>query len=136
MEPLRDEKTQLCIPCKAGERGLLVGMIKKSLFNAFDGYVNNPSGNSRKIVENIYRIGDQAFNTGTADSRSCTCGFIRCCSGDVMVADKYGYFYFCDRTGDTFRWKGENVSTVEVENVLMSILKRNDIVVFGVSIPG
>ena len=53
-----------------------------------------------------------------------------------MVADKYGYLYFCDRTGDTFRWKGENVSTVEVENILMSILKRNEVVVFGVSIPG
>lgn len=56
--------------------------------------------------------------------------------GDVLYADKYGYFYFCDRTGDTFRWKGENVSTVEVENILMNILKKNDIVVYGVSIPG
>lgn len=56
--------------------------------------------------------------------------------GDVMVSDKYGYFYFCDRTGDTFRWKGENVSTVEVENILINILKRNDIVVFGVTVPG
>ena len=53
-----------------------------------------------------------------------------------MIADKYGYFYFCDRTGDTFRWKGENVSTVEVENTLMNILKKNDVVVFGVAIPG
>ncbi len=53
-----------------------------------------------------------------------------------MVADKYGYLYFCDRTGDTFRWKGENVSTVEVENILMDILKHNDVVVFGVSMPG
>lgn len=56
--------------------------------------------------------------------------------GDVMVADKYGYLYFCDRTGDTFRWKGENVSTVEVENILMNVLQQNDIVVFGVAIPG
>lgn len=62
--------------------------------------------------------------------------WIRVCTGDVIYADQYGYFYFCDRTGDTFRWKGENVSTVEVENTLMSILKQNDIVVFGVSIPG
>ena len=54
----------------------------------------------------------------------------------MIYADKYGYFYFCDRTGDTFRWRGENVSTVEVENILMNILKKNDIVVFGVSIPG
>ena len=53
-----------------------------------------------------------------------------------MVADKFGYLYFCDRTGDTYRWKGENVSTVEVENILMGILERNDVVVFGVSVPG
>ncbi|CAF0866595.1 unnamed protein product [Adineta ricciae] len=118
MEPLRDEKTKLCIPCNAGERGLLVGLIKKSVFNAFDGYVNNASGTNRKIIDNVCKIGDQVFNTG-----------------DVIYADKYGYLYFCDRTGDTFRWKGENVSTVEVENILMTILKRNDVVVFGVSIP-
>jgi len=64
MEPLRDKKTQLCIRCKTGERGLLLGMIKKSVFNAYDGYVNNPSGTSKKIVENIYKKGDRAFNTG------------------------------------------------------------------------
>ncbi|CAF1136945.1 unnamed protein product [Adineta ricciae] len=118
MEPIRNEKTKNCIQCKAGERGLLLGMIGKSLLHAFDGYVNNPSGTSKKIVENIYKQGDRAFNTG-----------------DVMVADKYGYLYFCDRTGDTFRWKGENVSTVEIENILMDILKQNDVLVFGVSIP-
>jgi len=64
MEPLRDEKTKLCIRCKTGERGLLLGMIEKSILNAFDGYVNNPSGTNRKIVENIYKIGERAFNTG------------------------------------------------------------------------
>ena len=67
MEPLRDEKTKLCIPCKAGERGLLVGLIKKSVFNAFDGYVNNPSGTNRKIIDNVCKIGDQVFNTGKSE---------------------------------------------------------------------
>ncbi|CAF3381809.1 unnamed protein product [Rotaria sp. Silwood1] len=119
MEPLRDEKTKLCVRCDRGERGLLLGMIKKSILHAFDGYVNNPSGTKRKIVENVYKIGDRAFNTG-----------------DVIFADKYGFFYFCDRTGDTFRWKSENVSTIEVENILMNILKKNDVIVFGVVVPG
>ena len=64
MEPIRNEKTKNCIQCKAGERGLLLGMIGKSLLHAFDGYVNNPSGTSKKIVENIYKQGDRAFNTG------------------------------------------------------------------------
>ena len=64
MEPIRDPKTNLCVRCKAGERGLLLGMIGTSLLHAFDGYVNNPSGTKKKIVENIYRRGDRAFNTG------------------------------------------------------------------------
>lgn len=119
MEPIRNPKTKLCVRCKPGERGLLLGMIGKSILHAFDGYVNNPSGTSKKLVDHVYTIGDRAFNTG-----------------DVMVADKFGYLYFCDRTGDTFRWKGENVSTVEVENILMDILKHNDILVFGVAVPG
>ncbi|CAF4732056.1 unnamed protein product, partial [Rotaria sp. Silwood1] len=118
LEPVRDEKTKLCVRCKAGERGLLLGMIENNILHAFDGYVNNPTGTKRKVIEDIYKRGDRAFNTG-----------------DVMVADKYGYLFFCDRTGDTFRWKGENVSTVEVENILMNILKRNDVVVFGVAVP-
>lgn len=56
--------------------------------------------------------------------------------GDVLVMDKYGYMYFRDRTGDTFRWKGENVSTTEVEGTLSRILNLTDVVVYGVEIPG
>ena len=50
--------------------------------------------------------------------------------------DEYGYFYFKDRRGDTFRWKGENVSTLEVEAILHNILEYRDAVVYGVQIPG
>ena len=50
--------------------------------------------------------------------------------------DEFGYMYFRDRTGDTFRWRGENVSTTEVEAVISNILKLNDAVVYGVEIPG
>src|SRR5262249_43177056 len=39
--------------------------------------------------------------------------------GDLLRVDEEGYIYFCDRIGDTFRWKGENVSTTEVQQVLL-----------------
>lgn len=49
--------------------------------------------------------------------------------------DECGYLYFRDRTGDTFRWKGENVSTTEVEAVLHKAVGMNDATVYGVEIP-
>lgn len=57
-------------------------------------------------------------------------------SGDLMVMDEFGYVYFRDRGGDTFRWRGENVSTTEVEGILSSLLKHTDVAVYGVSVPG
>lgn len=50
--------------------------------------------------------------------------------------DECGYFYFKDRTGDTFRWKGENCSTAEVEAVVSNVCGLKDAVVYGVEIPG
>ena len=50
--------------------------------------------------------------------------------------DEYGHMYFKDRTGDTFRWKGENVSTTEVEGTLSRLLDMKDVVVYGVEVPG
>ena len=50
--------------------------------------------------------------------------------------DKFGYLFFKDRTGDTFRWRGENVSTSEVEATVSNILKLADAVCYGVEVPG
>jgi solute carrier family 27 fatty acid transporter 1/4 len=59
--------------------------------------------------------------------------------GDILHWDRLGYVYFRDRTGDTYRWKGENVSTTEVERVFYSnpeIRKWiDDVTVFGVRVP-
>ena len=56
--------------------------------------------------------------------------------GDILVMDELGYFYFKDRTGDTFRWKGENVSTVEVETIISKAFGFDDITAYGVRVPG
>lgn len=68
-------------------------------------------------MRNVFREGDQFFN-----------------SSDILVMDLYGYFYFKDRTGDTFRWKGENVASAEVEGIIMKVAGLNDCVVYGVDV--
>ena len=54
--------------------------------------------------------------------------------GDIIVADELGYLFFKDRTGDTFRWKGENVSTSEVEAIVSNHIHYRDCVVYGVQV--
>jgi acyl-CoA synthetase (AMP-forming)/AMP-acid ligase II len=53
-----------------------------------------------------------------------------------MVMDRFGYIKFCDRLGDTYRWRGENVATVEVENQISKYLNSSETIVYGVEIPG
>lgn len=53
----------------------------------------------------------------------------------MLVMDENGYLYFVDRTGDTFRWRGENVSTMEIEALISNFLKHADSVVYGVEVP-
>ncbi|XP_077633130.1 long-chain fatty acid transport protein 1 [Crocuta crocuta] len=118
MEPLRDAQG-LCIPCQAGEPGLLVGQInQQDPLRRFDGYISE-SATSKKIAHSVFRKGDSAY-----------------LSGDVLVMDELGYMYFRDRGGDTFRWRGENVSTAEVEGVLSRLLGQTDVAVYGVAVPG
>ncbi|VEN45328.1 unnamed protein product [Callosobruchus maculatus] len=116
-EPLRT-KDGLCIRCEPGQPGLMIGRIdpKKSI-NQFAGYVDRKETN-KKILENVFSHGDSYFNTG-----------------DVLVKDELGYYYFVDRTGDTYRWKGENVSTTEVEKVVSEAVGLKDCVAYGVEVP-
>lgn len=118
MELIRDSRG-LCVPCKPGEPGIIVGRINpQDPLRRFDGYANQEA-TSKKISHNVFRQGDSAY-----------------VSGDLMVMDELGYVYFRDRGGDTFRWRGENVSTTEVEGVLSALLKQTDVAVYGVSVPG
>lgn len=115
-EPVRD-KNGLCIRCEAGEVGQFVGKIdQNNPIRSFDGY-SNTEATKKRIITDVFSKGEMAY-----------------ASGDLLFLDDYGYLYFHDRTGDTFRWKGENVSTTEVETVLM---KESDLncVVYGVTVP-
>lgn len=117
-EPIKDNQG-FCIPCKIEEPGILIGKINpKKLLNQFTGYADKEES-AKKVMHNVFKQGDIYFN-----------------SGDILVQDELGYFYFKDRTGDTFRWKGENVATSEVEAVISNVLQLADAVVYGVQIPG
>ena len=101
---------------RPGETGLFVGRIGGTL--KFDGYVD-PEATNAKILRDVFRKGDAWFN-----------------SGDLMTLHEDRWVSFADRVGDTFRWKGENVSTSEVALLLNSapgVLESN---VFGVPVPG
>ncbi|KAL0993233.1 hypothetical protein UPYG_G00104990 [Umbra pygmaea] len=117
MELVRD-KHGLCVPCRPGEPGLLVGRInQQDPLRRFDGYANQDA-TKKKIANNVFKKNDSAY-----------------LSGDVLVMDELGYMYFRDRSGDTFRWKGENVSTTEVEETLSGLLGQADVAVYGVAVP-
>jgi solute carrier family 27 fatty acid transporter 1/4 len=112
------DKNGLCVQCPVGEPGLLVGKIETKGNQEFLGY-QNEAETRNKILTDVLEKGDSYFN-----------------SGDLLMMDEEGYVYFCDRTGDTFRWKGENVSTFEVESVMSKQLENRDVIVYGVEVPG
>ncbi|KAG5882212.1 hypothetical protein JTB14_024724 [Gonioctena quinquepunctata] len=116
-EPLRNEEG-FCIRCKDYEAGLLIGKIDyANAANDFAGYTDGKE-TSKKILRDVFKKGDGYFN-----------------SGDLMMRDEFRYMYFKDRTGDTYRWKGENVATTEVETVAAEIIGAKDVVVYGVQVP-
>ncbi|KAI8925060.1 fatty acid transport protein [Entophlyctis helioformis] len=118
-EPLRDAKGHL-IRCELGEPGELVAKIKDGMpTTEFKGYQGNPEGTKKKIVESAFVPGDRWFRTG-----------------DILYRDAQHNFYFKDRVGDTFRWKGENVSTTEVAESLSAYPGVAQVNVFGVEVPG
>src|SRR5262245_41895060 len=119
-QPIRDQRG-FCIECDVDEPGEVIGKIIKDASKPgqrFEGYADVVE-TDRKILHDVFEKGDAWFRTG-----------------DLMRKDKDDYFYFVDRIGDTFRWKGENVSTTEVEETIArfpGILEAN---VYGVAVPG
>ncbi|MCC6779954.1 MAG: long-chain-acyl-CoA synthetase [Hyphomicrobiales bacterium] len=119
-QPYRDEKG-FCIEAAVDEPGEVIGRIVKDADKPgarFEGYAN-AAETDKKILRDVLAKGDVWFRTG-----------------DLMRKDKDGYFYFVDRIGDTFRWKGENVSTTEVEAAIARFDGILTINVYGVGVPG
>lgn len=112
--PVRDANGFL-VKVKTGEQGLLISKITKS--SPLDGYTD-PEKTKRVILTDVFEEGDKWFNTG-----------------DMLRSMGFGHCQFVDRLGDTFRWKGENVSTNEIENILSGFEQVSEAVVYGVEIP-
>jgi fatty-acyl-CoA synthase len=114
-EPIRGTNG-LCIETKAGEVGECVGEIGPEARRAYVGYADR-TATERKVIRDVFKKGDAFFATG-----------------DLMRQDRDGYFYFVDRVGDTFRWKGENVSTTEVAERLSAAPGVMEATVYGVEV--
>lgn len=115
-EPIRD-KNGLCQVCKPNEPGVFIGKITSNPSRAFLGYVDKRAS-EKKVIRDVFKKGDSAF-----------------LSGDLLISDDRGNLFFVDRTGDTFRWKGENCSTSEIEAQVSNEAGYRDCVIYGVEIP-
>lgn len=112
---VRNDKGWL-VEAKKGEVGEMIGGITKN--QPFDGYTDR-AATEKKIVRNAFKKGDAWF-----------------LSGDLMFNQGYNHVAFVDRLGDTFRWKGENVATTEVEGAIGAVNGVDHVTVYGVRIPG
>jgi acyl-CoA synthetase (AMP-forming)/AMP-acid ligase II len=118
-DPLRSPTTQLCELVAPNEPGeLLFKLDAQDTSQRFQGYFNNDAATSSKILRNVRTPGDAWFR-----------------SGDLVRLDTEGRWFFVDRTGDTFRWKAENVSTAEVADALGRHPAVETANVYGVQVP-
>ena len=117
--PLRGEDG-LCVACPRNEVGEAIGRIGTADEGGgrFEGYTD-AAESEKKILRDVFAKGDAWFRTG-----------------DLMRQDEQGFFYFVDRVGDTFRWKGENVATSEVNDCLRDCPGVVDATTYSVAVPG
>jgi fatty-acyl-CoA synthase len=105
-----------CVAAEPGQIGECVGQIGGGARAEFAGYADK-AASEKKVLHDAFEPGDAWFRTG-----------------DLMRQDAEGYFYFVDRIGDTFRWKGENVSTSEVAGALAGVPGVLEATVYGVQV--
>jgi fatty-acyl-CoA synthase len=108
----------LCREATPNEIGECIGKIGGDARSEFSGYADKQA-TEKKVLHDVFERGDAWFRTG-----------------DLMRQDADGYFYFVDRIGDTFRWKGENVSTSEVAERLAVAPGVREATVYGVAVQG
>ena len=113
-DPVRDKDGRVRKVAN-GEPGLLLSKV--SNFQPFDGYTDKEA-TEKKLVRDAFKEGDVWFNTG-----------------DLMRSQGFGHAAFTDRLGDTFRWKGENVATTEVEAAVATDPQVEEATVYGVEVP-
>jgi len=118
-EPKRNEAGH-CEACELDEVGEAVGLIAGdgNSGGPFEGYAD-AAASAAKVLRNVFAQGDAWYRTG-----------------DLMRRDAKGFYYYVDRVGETYRWKGENVSTAEVLAVLATAPGVLEGVVYGVAVPG
>jgi fatty-acyl-CoA synthase len=119
-QPARDE-IGFCIRAGVNEPGEAIVKVTNDparVGSRFEGYTSQEASEER-ILRDVFAPGDAWVRTG-----------------DLMRKDETGYFYFVDRIGDTFRWKGENVATSEVEEIICAFPGVQQTNVYGVGIPG
>jgi fatty-acyl-CoA synthase len=115
---VRRDAAGWCIRSTQGEAIGKITTASKPDPNSFDGYADH-AATEQKILRHVFAQGDAWFRTG-----------------DLMRVDAAGFFSFVDRLGDTFRWKGENVSAVQVEDALCRYPGISGAAVYGVAVPG
>ncbi|MGF1453894.1 MAG: long-chain-acyl-CoA synthetase [Alphaproteobacteria bacterium] len=115
-EPQRNAEG-FCIPCGPEELGEALGRIGTDARHHFDGYSGSRE-TDKKVLHHVFKDDDAYFRTG-----------------DLLRRDAHGYYYFVDRVGDTFRWKGENVATSEVAGALSRFPDIHEASVYGVRVP-
>ncbi|KAF9429187.1 hypothetical protein BGZ76_001690 [Entomortierella beljakovae] len=119
-EELIKDKNGFCIECGPDEVGEMIMMVDNSSPQArYTGYYNQPKATNAKLIRNVFVKDDLYMRTG-----------------DVLYRSKDHFWYFADRAGDTFRWKGENVSTAEIADTIGRVEGIASCTVYGVSIAG
>ncbi|KAJ2961276.1 hypothetical protein NQZ79_g3466 [Umbelopsis isabellina] len=117
LEPYRDPKTGFCIECDYDEAGEVLGEHIPIIGQSRE-YVDNKSANQKVTMRDVFKKGDTWHR-----------------QGDLLRLTKDGWYEFVDRVGDTFRWRGENVSTMEVSAVMSHHPDVNDVTVYGITLP-